>query len=122
MTIHSDGQVGIGTTNPLADLHIEGSVKVGSSGTIFNEIRHIHGTFDSGEHHKTFTLPAGYNETNTRILNLEVKFNNRDWVSLGFRYGDETLKYALKDSFLSIYAPSSNYFKGASYRILLLKF
>jgi len=122
MTIHSDGHVGIGTSSPSANLHVDGTIKLGGSQSAgFTEIRRLSGTLSSSNDWTIINLPTGYNEDNTMVLTLEILLDN-GWRGHGHynQFDDNSILYELSGSQLNIKVIKD--FRGRHYRVLLIKF
>jgi len=113
-----DGKLGVGTDSPAETLDVEGSMKVGTSGTPFLEIREIAGTTHASYHYKHIPYPPGYTQDNTRVLCVEIKRSNNNTV-YGLNAAD--INYLLAPSDIIIYYEDSSLMKGVPYRIVLMK-
>lgn len=126
MTIAADGKVGLGTTTPTATLDVNGSAKVGSTGTAFTEIKEITGTTAAaGNIFVQVPLPTGYTQANTRVLACEINYNGNAWVGLG---GSNSVTGAAAHVFtymtsthIWIYYNDVPAFNNRAYRLLLMK-
>ena len=123
MVIESTGDIGIGTTNPTTNLQVVGDTKFGSNGVGFNEMREITGTTPATGYFTSFALPAGYTETNTRVLSLEIQYAGNRWAGLGFDNGDvdRSVSYIIDDSTMWIYYPDLSVFHLRAIRILIMQ-
>jgi hypothetical protein len=125
MFIESEGDIGIGTSNPTSNLQVVGDTKFGSSGIGFTEIREITGTTQAASNYTQLTLPSGYNETNTRVLSLEINYNGDRWVGLGFNLQSATpifnVSYLLNGTGMYIYYPDIAPMQSKAYRILIMQ-
>lgn len=123
MTITAAGDVGIGTSAPSATLDVNGDVQIGSSGAIFQEIREITGTTDASLYYTIISLPSGYTESNTRILNLQINYNGDRWTSLGYapNGAERPTSCLINESSLYLYCPDISQLKNKAYRILLMR-
>jgi len=123
ITIASGGNIGIGDVTPNASLDVEGSMVVGSMGKVFNEIREITGTTTAaGQAYTLVNYPSGYNNTNTRILSVEVQISTT-WVTLGKKEFSEEFALAagLQTDNIVIYHPDITSYHSKPFRILLMK-
>ena len=124
MVIDSEGNVGIGTTRPNAKLDANGSAILGVSGMVISEIREITGTTGTG-HSKVISYPSGYNYNNTRVLSLEINFNNTHWSSMGQWVGGSTPGYtvscSLRSDAILIYYPNTPEMQNKPFRMVLMK-
>lgn len=123
--INPSGSVGIGTTTPAATLDVNGSAKVGSTGTAFTEIKEITGTTGASGNYTQFTFPSGYTLANMRILSCEINYNGNAWVGLGGT-GDPTgttahVFYYITGTTFWLYYPGTSNFQNKAYRVLLMK-
>lgn len=122
MVIENDGDVGIGISEPTADLHVNGRSKFGLNGTAFIAIQEHTGTTHASNAYTVSTLPSGFNETNTRILSLEINYNSDRWVGLGYNNtGSYDLSYLINGTTLYVYYPDVTQLKGRSFRALLMR-
>jgi hypothetical protein len=125
MTIDASGNVAIGPHLPGATLDVQGSIKFGSNGITFTEIREITGT-TSSTYYTVFTLPSGYNETNTRVLSFEINYGDYGWVGLGLQIEGSPspvfgVSYLLDGDSMYIYYPGQTYFYAKAFRILVMQ-
>ncbi len=111
----SGGNVGIGTSSPDATLNVEGTVKVGVSGLIFNEITELTGTTSGSSSNTLINFPTGYNNTNTRILTCEIYNSYGAWDSLG-----EYLSAGMTTQ-IYITHPNNSNFQNRPFRMVLMK-
>jgi hypothetical protein len=116
-----NGNVGINTTTPAAQLDVNGTTKLGSSGTIFNEVKEITDTLNSTGSLTTINLPSGYTYTNTRILSVEVNELTGRWFSPGFPDTSYQFGYELYTSIIYIVGQDNAFFHSKPVRILLMK-
>lgn len=124
---YTEGNVGIGGANamrPAANLHVDGSAKIGTTNAVvFQEIRHFATTTHATNDWVSVSLPSGYNETNTRVLNLEINYLGDRWVSFGFdgAGGGDAVSCLMNESTLYIYYPDETNLKNKAVRILLMR-
>ena len=123
---HAGGNVGIGSGSPDAKLDVNGTTKLGASGTVFSEIREITGTTHSTNNYVMVSLPSGYNETNTRVISVEINYLNDRWVGLGRKYGqtslsDNVVSYQTLGTSFYIFYPDHSYYKNKAFRAILIK-
>ena len=130
MRITSAGNVGIGDDSPDATLDVEGSaiingsVKIGSSGKVFSELREITGTTSAAGGTTTFSYPSGYDMTNIRVLSLEINYNGNAWLGLG---GNEQNSSVIPRVFyflganIMIYYPAVSNFQNRAFRMMVMK-
>jgi len=116
-----NGNVGINTTTPTAQLDVNGTTKLGSSGTIFNEIREITGTLSSTGTQSTFSLPSGYTSTNTRVISIEFSYATNYWMGIGYPITNRQFGYLLWGTSIVIDHQENGYFNDKPIRILLMK-
>ena len=123
LVVDETGNVGIATSTPDAKLDVDGDVKLGSSGTVFSEIREFTGTTNATLHYTSTVLPTGYNEDNTRILSLQINYNGDRWVGLGYDNGDanRSVSFIINESTLYIHYPDISQLHSKTYRVLLMK-
>ncbi|MCK5694172.1 MAG: hypothetical protein KAI08_15020 [Bacteroidales bacterium] len=126
MTISRDGDVGIGTTVPTARLDVRGDTKFGANGVAFNELREVTGTTHASNNFVIITLPSGYNETNTRILSVEINYNSDRWVGLGLQIEGSPspafgVSYLLDGTSMYIYYPDQAIFQSKAFRALIMQ-
>lgn len=124
MTITGAGDVGIGTQVPTARLDVRGDTKFGSNGVAFNELREVTGTTHATNSWITFTLPTGYNETNTRVLCLEIQYLGDRWTGLGSENNSSTyanLTYNIDGTTMYVYYPDLSFYKSRAFRVLIMQ-
>jgi hypothetical protein len=69
----SGGNVGIGTTAPSTKLHVNGSTKLGTSGTAFASVVAFSATIGAGASGAyTITFPTAYSDTTKLIVNITM--------------------------------------------------
>jgi len=119
------GWVGIGHTTPEATLDVEGTVKIGTSGKIFSEIREITGTTGATGYYSTVTYPTGYTMANTRVLSVEINSSGSVWVGLGYNYANTAnipISYYLSSgSTIYIFHPAVASMHSRAFRVMLMK-
>lgn len=118
------GNVGINEVEPEASLDVNGTTKLGPAGTVFSEIKEFTGTTDASTYYTHATLPAGYNENNTRILSLEINYNGDRWSGLAndnLVGANRNTSYIINELTLTIYYPDMNIFKNRAFRVILMK-
>ncbi len=120
LTVKPTGELGIGTTDPTAALHVVGGMKVGATGKQIDEIVEITGTTISGGNSFKVNFPTGYTINNTRVLSLEIFRNGANWRSLGTTDADGTI-YTSISSGIWIYYPDNTEYKDRAYRLTLMK-
>ena len=113
--VSKNGNIGIGTTNPVANLHVNGGTKVGINGAVFDEIREITGNTGSSGSATYFTYPSGYNLSNTRILNYELWWYDSEWTSM------LPTGYSLKSDAIYIFHGDASYFHNKPFRLVIAK-
>ena len=123
--VSNTGNVGVGTTTPAATLDVNGSAKVGASGTVFTEIKEITGTTVASGSFTLIAWPAGYTMTNTRILSCEINYGGNAWVGLGGTTDPNGASghvfYYNNASNIWLYHQNTSAFTNRAYRILLMK-
>lgn len=121
--IENNGDVGIGTASPDAKLDVNGDVKLGSNGLIFNEIREISGTTAATGDHTSISYPSGYNKSNTRVLCCEVNLSGSTWVGIGLAEltSGISFTYSLLDSDIRLLYHASSGFQDTDYRLILMR-
>jgi hypothetical protein len=122
LTIDSDGNVGIGTSSPEANLQVEGGAKIGEQGVVISEIIELIGTTSTLFYYTSISLPSGYTLDNCRVLSLEIQESGSYWRSMGYTIDgvDGSIFSSLSDN-IWIYYPDSSTMQGQSYRITLMK-
>lgn len=124
MIITEVGDVGIGTTSPDAKLDVDGSSKFGSNGVVFQEMREITGVTDDINNYVIISLPAGYNEDNTRILNIEINYAGDRWTGIGSDNVSEShnsVSYIINNTNLYVYYPNLGSYKEKALRALIMR-
>ena len=131
MRITAAGNVGIGDTSPDATLDVEGTaiidgtLKIGSSGKVFSELREITGTTGAAGGSTTISYPSGYNMTNIRVLSLEINYNGNAWVGLGANENNTSVNtrvfYYLGSSNIMIYYSGISHFQSRAFRMMVMK-
>jgi len=121
--IESAGNVGIGTTSPEAKLEVNGTTKLGSSGALISEMREITGT-TSSIGMLTIVYPMGYTKSNTRVLSLEIYYNNLTWRSMGSSQSSTpgvNVSCGLGTGLITINYPDVNEYHNKPFRMILMK-
>jgi len=126
MIIEPGGDVGIGTTNPTSTLQVVGDTKFGINGVGFNELRNLTATTSATGTSTAVPLPAGYNETNTRVLSIEINFNGISWSGLASHYRSPPASlynqsYILDGTTIWIYTPDEPSYHSRTIRVLLMQ-
>jgi hypothetical protein len=127
MIIDSDGHVGIGTSVPTANLHVEGGTKIGSSGVTFNELREITGTTGASGTGTSIALPSGYTAENTRVLSYEIKVFGTSWFGLGSHFRAlpagslYNQSYIMVGTTLYVYYPNDADYHSRDFRVLIMQ-
>ena len=122
MIIEPAGDVGIGTTDPTATLEVQGDTKFGSNGVAFNELREVTGTTHATLDYIAFSLPAGYTETNTRVLSVEINYNGDRWAGLGLDATTyRSLTYTINGTVMTIWYPDLSLCKSRAFRVLIMQ-
>ena len=128
MVIDNTGNVGIGTSNPGANLDANGDVILGDNGTRFLEIREIVGITRSDAGSFTYyndKLPAGWTGEKTRLLSLEIQYNNAtgDWYSIGYTHSNERIaglfNHAGRDFW--VLHPDSEAWRGRTWHAIIMR-
>ena len=121
--VESSGKVGIGTTSPEAKLDVNGTTKLGNAGVVISEIREITGT-TSSIGMLTFVYPMGYNKSNTRVLSLEIYYNNLTWRSMGSTQSATpgvNVSCGLGTSLITLNYPDVSAYHNKPFRMVLMK-
>jgi hypothetical protein len=124
ITITSDDKVGIGTSNPDAQLHVEGGMKVGETGVEIGDIIELTGTTSPSLAFLNISWPAGFDKTNTRVLSAEIQqFGSAmAYKSVGFTIdGVDGSLYVSLSSAIWLYYPDDETMKSQNYRITLMR-
>lgn len=122
LTIDTDGNVGIGTSAPEANLQVEGGAKIGASGVVISEIVELTGTTSSTLYSAFISYPAGFTMDNCRVLSLEIKYDDSFWRSQGFSIdGVVGTIYSSLSTYIYMYYPESSTMQDKPYRITLMK-
>ena len=122
MIITNEGRIGIGTTSPNADFHLNGDIKIGETGSVFAEIRIMQGTFPSGDNFHGFTLPDGFNDINTRVLSFEVHNNNSIWIGQASSSDAGDMYYYMDGTTITLHVPDLPAYRGKPFRLILMRF
>jgi len=117
MTVLKNGNVGVGTATPSAKLDVNGTVKVGTNGIAFSEIKEVTGTTANGIS-TTFSYPTGYTQTNTRVLDYQVYSDGG--VTYWHGQGGE-VRYLLAPTQIYIYTPDDSGFFIQPFRMTIMK-
>jgi hypothetical protein len=124
LTIDQTKQVGIGTASPETNLHVEGGAKVGANGVVIQEVMELTGTTDATNSYVNIAYPAGYDDTNTRVLSAEIKLNSTfsDWVSQGKTETgvDGSVYSRVSTDGLWLFYPDDATYKDKQYRITIM--
>lgn len=124
MLIDQDGNIAVGSHIPATRLDVRGGTKIGVNGVTFNELREVTGMTHPTNNWVSFTLPSGYNESNTRVLSVEINYLGDRWMGLGFENSntDENISYAINDTSMYIYYPESvDYLNNRAFRVLIMQ-
>ncbi|MDA3912312.1 MAG: hypothetical protein PF448_13245 [Bacteroidales bacterium] len=124
ITITSDDKVGIGTSNPDAQLHVEGGMKVGATGIEIGDIIELTDTTSTANSWLSIAWPAGYTKENTRVLSVEIQRSEtvHGYKSLGYSIsGVEGNIYVSLSTYIYLYYPDDVTMKGQNYRITLMR-
>jgi len=116
----NSGNVGIGTENPGAKLDVNGSIKFGSTGTPFMEIKEITGTTSSTQQVVHINYPDRWNQFNTRVLCLEIQWCLDEGCAY---YGPGDPNWSMRTSIglCNIAIIYSESYKNQPYRLVLMK-
>jgi hypothetical protein len=120
---YTEGMVGIGDGTPDATLDVEGTVVIGAGGRVFSEIREITGTTGSSGSSTAVSYPSGYNQTNTRVLSVEINYNGTNWNTLGMYNTSSTANIgcSLGSGLIYLHYPDLSAYHSRAYRVLLMK-
>jgi len=124
ITITSDDKVGIGTSNPDAQLHVEGGMKVGETGVEIGDIIELTGTTSTALAYVYFNWPEGFDKTNTRVLSAEIQQSGSAmaYKSIGYTIpGVDGSIYVSLSSYIWLYYPDDAVMKNQNYRITLMR-
>jgi hypothetical protein len=113
-------------------VHIQNeTVKIGTSGTPFTDIRQLTGyiTHDNGVPNflwTDITLPAGWDMENTRVLSVEIKVNTQVygiyWSGLGEGLHADHCGYNLhSNNILRIITPDYDSYRDRPYRVIIMR-
>lgn len=101
------------------DADVDGSLTIGGGASI-NQIQEFTGTTTSMGNTRDYPYPTGYNRNNTRILCLEIQFDNGNWGNIGS--GDlEILHAVLLENHIRIFYPPKSDYQSQPFRLLLLR-
>ncbi len=112
-----------GDVNLSDNLDVKGSTTLGASGVTFTEVREFTGTTGTG-HFIEVSYPSGYTLTNTRVLSLDVFYNNSHWCSMGQWTGSTpgyNVSCSLKSDKILIYYPEEATMQNKPFRMILMK-
>jgi hypothetical protein len=78
------GKLGVGTIDPAAKLDVNGTVKIGPSGSLLTGIVLLRGymsyDYSKDEAYILFPYPAGFNKDNTVVLASEYQTLQNNWI------------------------------------------
>ncbi len=78
------GKLGVGTIDPAAKLDVNGTVKIGASGSLLTGIVLLKGymsyDYSKDEAYILFPYPAGFNKDNTVVLASEYQTLQNNWI------------------------------------------
>lgn len=94
------------------------SVAFSNSGTALKDFVEITGTTDDTNHYLYVDYPEGYDQSNTRVLSFQVKYQNATWMGIG-RNGEISVGLGLSTIYL-YYADAATY-KNKPYRLILAR-
>jgi hypothetical protein len=124
-TIQADDAGGLhfatddGTT--VMKVNDNGSVTIGSGGSMIGEIREISGT-TSSIGITSIPYPSGYNANNTEILTARVSNTTNAWVIMGWTDGVSYFNCNTTSTAITLnHYHISGYFSNKPYRIWLMK-
>ena len=156
---HRNGLVGIGKENPERSLDVAGNAEISQNlgvkedlfvfedaemlgtltlggGSTIDQILEYTGTTGSGIGNKSkdFPYPEGFNQANTRVLDLQVKFESKTWIGTGGGYvgysgatavsRDNSVRKitaTLFENHIRIHYPARDDYQNRPFRILLLR-
>ncbi len=98
---YSDGNVGIGTSEPAATLQVNGTFRVGVGSKLVSAIIEILDTTDATNNYVNISLPLSYSISNTRVLDLAIMSSNivsTNYYGLGYTATNGTVGYKLYKS------------------------
>lgn len=124
ITFTSDDKVGIGTSDPTANLHVQGGMKVGETGVEIGDIIELTGTTDVSNAWVAIPWPTGYTKDNSRVLSVEVQKDEAvdGFKSLGYTMDGVTGSiYVSLSSNVWLYYPNDATMKDQNYRITLMR-
>ncbi|MBE0640171.1 MAG: hypothetical protein IH598_16780 [Bacteroidales bacterium] len=116
----SGGYVGIATSTPSANLDVLGSTKFGHTGTPFFEIKQLTGTTPMGSTSTQIAYPSGWNQSNTRVICLEVRYYLEGYYYIGIGHPTLQVFYTMSSSAIIIAYPAGS--GNQPYRLVLMKF
>lgn len=124
MTITTDNYVGIGTSEPTSNLHVQGGMKVGETGVEIGDIIELTGTTDVSNAYLSIAWPEGFTSENSRVLSVEIQreLGANGYKSLGYSIDGVTgsIHVSLSTN-VWLYYPDDATMKGQNYRITLMR-
>ena len=124
ITITTDDKVGIGTSEPTAQLQVEGGMKVGENGVEIGDIIEVTGTTSDSNFWISIDWPAGYTKDNSRILSAEIQKDEavNGYKSLGYAIdGVNGTVYVSLSTNIWLYYPDDASMKGRPFRVTLMR-
>ncbi len=124
ITITSTNDVGIGTSNPTAQLHVEGGMKVGETGVEIGDIIELTGTTDASSPGASIAWPTGYTKENSRVLSCEIQHDDpaNGYKSLGYSIdGVIGTIYVSMSTNIYLYYPDDASMNSQNFRITLMR-
>ncbi len=117
-----DGTV-IGTSQILATPYsvnskASESINVGNDGLVMKDFVELTDTTDADDDYLYIDYPEGYDQDNTRVLSVEVKYMGATWMNMG-KNGDVSV--GLGGTKIYLYYTDANTYKGKPYRLIIAK-
>lgn len=105
-----------------ADLDVTGTVKLGSSGIVFKEIKELTGTTDATKNYVSIYFNTGIT-AKMRILSAEINASGTNWNTFGMtdsRDPGRSVGCSVTNNYIHLHYPGTDAYFNRNYRILVM--
>jgi hypothetical protein len=105
-----------------ADLDVTGTVKLGSYGIVFKEIKELTGTTDATKNYVSIYFNTGIT-AKMRILSAEINASGTNWNTLGMtdsRDPGRSVGCSVTNNYIHLHYPGTDAYFNRNYRILVM--